>query len=133
MKKEEFRNSILTAKIFDFIVLGLTFYATCSILSVHLGSDILLLAFGYSCVITLGNSIGKHLISPSISSLSTVLKLMLNNAAGLIIGGSIMLTLGFIVPGLSNFSVVIIIASVLAFFVLGTLSPLIIPDKRTHT
>lgn len=132
MKKEEFRNSTLTAKIFDFFVLGSTFFVTCSILSVQVGKDVLILAFAYSWVITLSVSIGKHFISRSFSSLSDVLKLMLSNASGLMIGVSIMLILGIIVPGLSNFSVVIIIASVMAFFVLGTLSPLIVLDKRTH-
>ena len=132
MKNEEFRNSKIIARSVDFIVLGLTFYFTCSILSIHAGSNILLLTVVYSGVILLSVRLGKHLLSRVFSPLSTVLKLMLNNAAGLLIGVCIMLILGFIIPGFSEFSVAIIIASIMAFFILGTLSPLIRFDKHTH-
>jgi len=133
MKNEEFRNLNIVARVIDFIVLGLTFYLTCSILSIHAGSDIFLLTVVYSGVILLSVRIGKHLLSPVFSSLSTALKLMLNNAAGLLIGVCTMLILGFIIPGFSEFSVAIIIASVMAFFILGTLSPLVRYDKHTHS
>ena len=133
MKNEEFRNLNIVARVIDFIVLGLTFYLTCSILSIHAGSDIFLLTVVYSGVILVSVRIGKHLLSPVFSSLSTALKLMLNNAAGLLIGVCTMLILGFIIPGFSEFSVAIIIASVMAFFILGTLSPLVRYDKHTHS
>ena len=132
MKKEGFRNSKIDPRVIDFVVLGITFYVTCSILSVHAGSDVFLLTVVYPGVILVSVSIGKHLFSSVFSSLNTVLKLMLNNAAGLLIGAIIMLMLGFIIPGFGKFSVAIITASILAFFVLGTLSPLIRFDKRTH-
>ena len=130
MKNGEFRNSKIIARAVDFIVLGFTFYVTCSILSVDTASNIFLLTIVYSGVILVSVRIGKHLLSPVFSSLNTVLKLMLNNAMGLLIGASIMLVLGFIIPGFSEFSVAIIIASVMAFFILGTLSPLIRIDKH---
>ena len=132
MKNKEFDNSKIDSRVIDFIVLGITFYVTCSTLLIHAGSEVLLLTIVYPSVILVSVKIGKYLLSPVFSSLNTVVKLMLDNAAGLFIGAIIMLILGFIIPGFSNFSVVIIIASVMAFFVLGTLSPLIRPDKRVH-
>ena len=132
MKNKEFRNSKIAVKAYDFAVLGITFCAACSMLSIQVSNDILLLAVVYSCIIMTSVSIGKYLISLSFSSLSTVLKLMLNNVSGLMIGASFMLILGLFIPGLSDFSLIIIVASVMAFFVFGTLSPLIKLDMRTH-
>jgi hypothetical protein len=132
MKNEEYKKLNIDSKILDFLVLGITFYVTCSILSIHADNQILLLTVVYPSVILVSVKIGKYMLSPVFSSLNTVVKLMLDNAAGLFIGTIIMLILGFIIPSFSNFSVVIIIASVMAFFVLGTLSPLIRPDKRVR-
>ena len=132
MKKEESDKLKIDYRIIYFVVLGITFYVTCSILSVHADNQILLLTVVYPSVILMSVKIGKYLLSSVFSSLNTVVKLMLDNAAGILIGAIIMLILGFILPGFSQFSVAIIVASVMAFFVLGTLSPLIKPDKRVH-
>ena len=132
MKNEEYKKSNINSRIIDFVVLGVTFYVTCSILSIHTGYQILLLTVVYPCVILASVKIGKHLLSTVFSSLNTVVKLMLDNAAGLLIGAIVMLILGFIIPGFSQFTTAIIVASILAFFVLGTLSPLIKSDKRVH-
>ena len=132
MKNEEYKKLNIDSRIIDFVVLGITFYVTCSILSVHADNQILLLTVVYPSVILVSVKIGKYLLSPVFSSLNTVVKLMLDNAAGLLIGAIIMLILGFTFPGFSQFTAAIIVASVMAFFVLGTLSPLIKPDKRVH-
>ena len=132
MKNEEYKKSNIDSRIIDFVVLGITFYVTCSILSVHADNQILLLTVVYPSVILVSVKIGKYMLSPVFSSLNTVVKLMLDNAAGLLIGAIIMLILGFMIPGFSQFTAAIIVASVMAFFVLGTLSPLIKPDKRVH-
>ena len=139
MKKQEFSNPDITprttfaSRTFDFVVLGLIFYTTCSILSVHAGSDIILLSTVYSGVVLVSVRIGKQLLSSISSSLSIVLKSMLNNAAGLLIGAVIMLMLGLFMPDFAKYSVEIIIASVMAFFVLGTVSPLVRFDRHTHS
>ena len=132
MKNEEYKKSNIDSRIIDFVVLGITFYVTCSILSVHADNQILLLTVVYPSVILVSVKIGKYMLSPVFSSLNTVVKLMLDNAAGLLIGAIIMLILGFMIPGFSQFTAAIIVASVMAFFVLGTLSPLLKPDKRVH-
>jgi hypothetical protein len=132
MKNKEFNNSKIDSRVIDLLVLGITIYVTCSTLLVHVGIEVLLLTIVYPSVILVSVKIGQYFLSPVIFSLNTVVKLMLDNAAGLFIGTIIMLILGFIIPSFSNFSVVIIIASVMAFFVLGTLSPLIRPDKRVR-
>jgi len=132
MKNEECKKSNIDSKIIDFIVLGITFYVTCSILSVHADNQILLLTVVYPSVILVSVKVGKYMLSPVFSSLNTVVKLMLDNAAGLLIGAIIMLILGFIIPGFSQFTVAIIVASIMAFFVLGTLSPVIKPNKQVH-
>ena len=132
MKIEESKKSHIDSRIIDFGVLGITFYFTCSILSVQSDNQCLLLAVVYPSVILVSVKIGKYLFSPVFSSLNTIVKLMLDNAAGLLIGAIIMLILGFIIPGFDKFTAAIIVSSVMAFFVLGTLSPLIKSDKRVH-
>ncbi len=132
MKNKEFNNSKIDSRVIDLIVLGIIIYVTCSTLLVHAGIEVLLLTIVYPSVILVSVKIGHYFLSPVISSLNTVVKLMLDNAAGLLIGAIIMLILGFMIPGFSQFTAAIIVASVMAFFVLGTLSPLIKPDKRVH-
>jgi len=129
---KKIRNSDLVIKYIDFFVLGATFSITCSILPDSVGGDVLLLTVLYSVILFASVRIGRHILSRGSSSLSAVLKLMLNNAVGLSIGAGIMLVLGLVIPGLGQFSAVIIIATIMAFFVLGTLSPLISFDRRVH-
>lgn len=133
MKNKEFLHNKIAITTVNLVVLGLTFYFICMTLSFHTDSDILLLAILYASVVHISVKLGKHMFSTVVPSLSTILKLMLNNAIGLLIGASFMLILALIIPGFSKFSAAIVIASIMAFFVLGTLSSLIRSEKYTRT
>ena len=133
MKNREIYKLSLAAIAINFILLGLTFYVTCLALSVNPGANTLMLTVVYSGVIMVSVMLGKQLLASVLSSLNTVFQLMLNNATGLLIGTSVMLILGKFIPGFKEFSAEIIIASVMAFFVLGTLLPLTGVEKRLHS
>jgi hypothetical protein len=119
------KQQTIRARIIDFVVLGCTFYASCLLLSVPYNGSILLHTILYASVILVSVRIGKHCLSSSFSSINRVIKLMLCNATGLLIGVCVMLVLASVIPGLGEDTIAIIFATVMAFFVLGTLSPIL--------
>ena len=118
------QNSIVSRTI-DFVVLGCTFYASCLLLSVPVNYNTVLHTLLYATVILVSVRLGRRCLSSAFESVNSVVKLMLCNATGLLAGAIIMLILGSIIPALGEIAIAVIFASVMAFFVLGTISPLL--------
>ena len=123
------KQDTIIARVIDFVVLGCTFYASSLLLSVSSSGNILFHSIIYSSVILISVRVGRYCLSSAFRSTNHVIKLMLCNATGLAIGACIMLLLTSVVPGLGEKVIAIVFATVMAFFVLGTLSPLI---KQNH-
>ena len=73
--------------------------------------------------------LGKRILFDLIKSKSRILCILLGNVAGLTIGTLLAMLLEQFFPGVSERAVVVIFSSVLAFFILGTLSPMV---KSSH-
>ncbi len=131
MKKKNTGEINLFARVVDFIVLGATFYASCLILTSGGEGNLSYQALVYASVILLAIRIGRSLLGKVLKSHSRVVRLMLYNATGLIAGAIVLSLLSVVVPGLIGPIVSIVVASVIAFFVLGTLSPLLMKDRHT--
>ncbi len=119
------KQNLIISRIIDFMVLGCTFYISCMLLSVPLSGNTIFHTLIYATVILVSVRLGGYFLSAILLSASSVVKLMLCNATGLLIGGIVMFVLGSMVPGLNGSAVVVVFASVMAFFVLGTISPLL--------
>ncbi len=85
----------------------------------------------YASIVLLTVVVGKRLLSSTLTSAGRVVKMIIINAMGLFIGAIIMLIFGYIFPELGGFTVAVMLASVMAFFVFGTLSPLLRPDRHS--
>ena len=123
-------SDTITGKTISFIILGGSFYLACFLLSIQVERILIIHTFIYACIILLAVSIGKRMLSSTFTSAGRVVKTIIINATGLIIGAIIMLIFGYIFPELGEFTVAVLLASVMAFFVFGTLSPLLSSDRH---
>jgi hypothetical protein len=108
----------------DFTVLALTFYLSCLLLSVEIDSGLWLQILAYSSIVLIFVSLCKRATVGHWKSLSALNRQILGNAAGILVGTCVMLVLDRLVTGSGEIVVALVFSSVMAFFVLGTLSPL---------
>ncbi len=124
-------NDTITVNTINFIILGGSFYLSCILLSIQVESNLIIHTFIYAGIVLLAVSIGKRMLSATFTSAGRVVKTIIINATGLFIGAIIMLIFGYIFPELGEFTVAVVLASVMAFFVFGTLSPLLRSDRHS--
>ncbi|MCP3689855.1 MAG: hypothetical protein GY784_15730 [Gammaproteobacteria bacterium] len=116
--------------IIDFLVLACTFFVSCLLLSAPLNGDAFFCMLVYATVILVSVRLGRFLLSPAFFSVDSVARIMLCNASGVLVGVVVMLALGSLAPSLQEMALVVVFASVMAFFVFGTISPLL--KKNTY-
>ncbi len=131
MNNNEIEKDSITVRIIDFMVLGGSFYLACFLLSIPVASNLFIQTFMYACIVLLAVTIGKRCLSSTLTSAGRVVQMVIINATGLFIGAIIMLLFGYIFPELGGFAVAVVLASVMAFFVFGTLSPLLKSDGHS--
>ena len=124
-------SDTITEKTISFIILGCSFYLSCILLSIQVESNLIIQTFIYACVVLLAVTLGKRMLSSTFTSAGRVVKTIIINATGLFIGAIIMLIFGYIFPELGEFTVAVVLASIMAFFVFGTLSPLLRSDRHS--
>ena len=124
-------SETITEKSINFIILGCSFHLSCFLLSIQVERNLIIHTLIYACIILLAVSIGKRMLSSTFTSAGRVVKTFIINATGLFIGAIIMLIFGYIFPELGGFTVAVVLASVMAFFVFGTLSPLLRSDRHS--
>jgi len=123
-------RDVMISRIIDFCILGFTFYASCLLLSVSSGVNTLGHTLLYSTVILVSVRLGQYFLSSKFGSFNAVVRIMLCNATGLLAGAIVMLAVGSMIPRFGEFAIAVIFASVMAFFVLGTISPFL--KKSAH-
>ncbi len=127
---DEPNKNTFIERIIEFIVVASIFYITSHIMPTSSESNILIYSVVYSSIVFFSVCVGKHLVSVVVTSNNPVICLMLWNAIGLFIGTCIMLVLGIVVSAIGDITMTVILASIIAFFVLGTLSPLAMPNRQ---
>jgi len=130
MGNNENETDAIAVSIIDFIVLGGSFYLACFLLSIPVENNLLIQTFMYASIVLLAVTIGKRLLFSSFTS-GRVVKMIIINATGLFIGAIIMLIFGYVFPELGGFTAAVVLASVMAFFVFGTLSPLLRSERHS--
>jgi hypothetical protein len=108
----------------DMLAIGAAFFLSCSMLSISIENSLLNIMAIYFIVTLLSISLGKYLVAYKGQTQTTILRMLLGNATGLVIGALLLFTLLFNIPQLTGFIGVVILASVMSFFILGTLGPL---------
>ncbi len=108
----------------DFVVLGATLFVSCMILSVELGGGLFFHMLAYATILLAFVSLSKRAIANCCKLIGESTRQILGNAIGILIGTCIMLLIEKLLSNHNEIIVAIILSSVMAFFVLGTLSPL---------
>ena len=83
----------------------------------------------YVSIVFITLRLGKRILFDLIKNKSRMLCILLGNVSGLTMGTLLAMLLEQFFPGVSERAVVVIFSSVLAFFILGTLSPMV---KSSH-
>ena len=119
-------------RLVDFVVLGATFYVSCMLLSVELGGSLFFHMLAYSTILLAFVCLSKRAIANCYKSIGESTRKILGNAIGILIGTCIMFLLEKLLSNHSDFIVAIILSGVMAFFVLGTLCPLVHKTSLIH-
>ncbi len=112
-------------RIVDFLVLSTTFFVSCLLFSVMSISTLLFQALVYSTLLLVCVQLCKHSIASYKRPIGKASRQILGNGAGIVIGTCIMLVIEILVSESSDIVVVVTFSSVMAFFILGTLSPIV--------
>jgi uncharacterized protein YacL len=106
----------------DFVVLGATYYVSCMILSVELGGSLFFHMLAYSTILVTLVRLSKRAIANYYKSIGESTGKILGNAIGILVGTCIMLLIEKLLSNHNEIILAVILSSVMAFFVLGTLS-----------
>jgi hypothetical protein len=121
-------------RIVDFLILGATFFVSCLLFSAASGNVLFIQILVYSTLLLVCVHLSKRAVVSYNSSIGEVSRQIIGNGAGILIGTSIMLVLEKLVSASGEIFVAVIFSSVMAFFILGTLSPMVhkmpIVDKK---
>jgi hypothetical protein len=112
-------------RIVDFLVLGVTFFVSSLLFSVVSVSTFFFQALAYSTLLLVCVQLCKHSIVSYNGSIGEASRQILGNGAGILIGTCIMLVIETLVSDSSDIFAVVIFSSVMAFFIMGTLSPMV--------
>ncbi len=112
-------------RVVDFGVLGATFFVSSLLFSVTSGSTLLLQILAYSTLLLVCVRLSKRTIVSYNRPIGEVSRQILGNGAGILIGTCIMLVLENLVSANGEIFVAVIFSSIMAFFILGTLSPIV--------
>ena len=109
----------------DFLVLAVTFYLSCRLLSSDNSAVLIIQALVYASTVLVCVNLCKSLLTRFNLALSGMIRQITCNATGIITATIAMLLVGSGVPGSSGLFAGLLFSSVMAFFVLGTLLPLL--------
>jgi hypothetical protein len=119
-------------RLVDFTVLGATFYVSCMLLSVELGSSFFFQTLAYSTILLVFVRLSKRTVARYNKSIGETIRQILGNATGVLVGTCVVLLLGKILSARGDIFVAVILSGVMAFFVLGTLCPLVHKTSLVH-
>ena len=125
MSKTNNNRPGLANYVIDFLVLGLTFYISCLALSNLTGRLLVVQSIAYAMILLLFVFVAQRLIVVRSGLFSGTSRLILGNAAGIAVGTAVMLLLDMIYAGGGEILVALLFSGAMAFFVLGTLTPIV--------
>ena len=125
-------DSRLLDRLVDFTVLSATFYISCILLSVELGSSLFFQALVYSTILLVCVRLSKRAITSYNKSIGETTRKILGNATGILIGTCVVLLFETILSTRGDIIAVVILTGVMAFFILGTLSPIVHKTPIVH-
>jgi hypothetical protein len=125
-------DSRLLDRLVDFTVLGATFYISCLLLSVDLGGSLFFQTLTYATILLVCVSLSKRAITGYNKSIGETTRQILGNATGILIGSCVVLLLEKILSASGDLIVVVFLTGIMAFFILGTLYPIVHKSPIVH-
>ena len=110
----------------DFLVLGSTFFLACLLLSVDAVGDLVLQTVLYAATLVAFVCLTRWIAMRDNTVTNSLTRKIFSNAAGILIGTCVILVFKDLFATGGDFITVVVFSGVMAFFVLGTLTPLII-------
>ncbi len=125
MTSLQIRSSSFCSRIIDLIALASSFLLLAMITDsgsiTQLAADMVL----YVVVVFISLRICKRLVFEYVRSSKRFITVLLGNVSGLILGALSVILLDQLLPGIRESALIVIFSSILAFFILGTLSPMV--------
>ena len=118
-------STSLYSKVIDFIVLTVSFLVLALITDFTKPMQVFIDLSLYVFIMYFCLRICKHFVLNRVHTSGPIIASMFGNICGLIVGVLSVLTFNYFFPGLGESALVVIFSSILAFFILGTLSPMV--------
>lgn len=125
MSPSKISQSSVGSRLIDLVALSLSFLLFVTLMDMHLTAHVLLDLVIYVSVVYTCLRFARRLIFINVHYSKRIFKVLLGNISGLILGAVLLLIADKFLPFISQSVIVVIFSSILAFFILGTLSPLI--------
>lgn len=119
-------------RVVDFSVLCASFFVSSLLFSIASGNALFIQTLAYSTLLLVCVRLAKRAIVSYNRSIGEVSRQILGNGVGILIGTCIMLVLENLVSASADIFVVVIFSSVMAFFILGTLLPIVHRTPISH-
>jgi len=130
MTSLQIRSSNFYSQILDLIVLTSSFLLLVMITDMgsiqQVAADLVL----YVVVVFISLRTCKRLVFEFVPTSNRITAVLLGNVSGLILGALSVILLDQLLPGIGESALIVILSSILAFFMLGTLSPMIKCSNR---
>ena len=130
MTSLQIRSSNFYSQIIDLIVLTSSFLLLVMITDMgsiqQVAADLVL----YVVVVFISLRTCKRLVFEFVPTSNRITAVLLGNVSGLILGALSVILLDQLLPGIGESALIVILSSILAFFMLGTLSPMIKSSNR---
>lgn len=135
MALSKINQSTFSSRLTDLAVLIVSFMLFVLLMDIKVNLQLLLDMAFYVSVVFICLRLARRLIFENVHNPKRIIKVLLGNISGLVSGVILTILVGQFIPLVSLSIVVVVLASILAFFILGTLSPLIkssCHDKIIH-
>ncbi len=123
------KNSCLFSRIIDLLVLSGSFLLFAYLTDFESSKQFWAGLLVYVAVVFVCLRLSKRLIFGFAHSSRRITTVLLGNVSGLLVGALLVLMLEQVLLGIGEGALVVVFSSILAFFILGTLSPMV---KSSH-
>jgi hypothetical protein len=118
-------KSSFGSRLTDLSVLSVSFLLFVGLMDIKLTAHVLFDLITYVMVVFVCLRLARRLIFDNMLYTKRIFKILIGNVSGLVTGAMLILLADQFIPFISQSFIIVILASILAFFILGTLSPLI--------
>ena len=125
MTSSKIRSSCFYSRIIDLIVLATSFLLLAVITGFGSFEQVIIDLVLYVAVVFISLRVCKRIVFEYVHTSRRITRVLLGNISGLILGVLLVIMLDQLFPGIGESALIVILSSILAFFILGTLSPMV--------